>query len=336
MLKKIALALSAVGFSSLALAGHPGDAVVAPAGVNLIAPDSVGVWSVGLEALYMEPSNSEFQYAQISNGASPVTSLTNKTVDNEHDWGGTIDIAYMFPGNSRDVKLSYTHLDMDDSSNASTVGTTSTIENPFTGSTSYNAAKGSSDYDYNAVDLVFGQWIKIGERVDLHPFGGLRYAGLDQTDKGYYTVSTDAGSYADGKITSDWDGIGPRGGIDGVVHVGSGVSIVGTIAGSLLVGSTDSKFYSNVYTSSALSDGDYIKNSDDTHVIPELDARLGINYTYSFNPETALGVELGYQTVNYFNVSDKDFIDASTPNTINNSEDFGYHGPYLRLQLSMA
>jgi hypothetical protein len=333
MVKKIAFALAAIGISSAAFAGHPGDAVVAPTGVNLIAPDSVGVWTVGLEALYMEPTNSDFQYAQVNDNSLPTNTFHNKSTNSTHDWGGTIDVDYMFPGNSRDVKLSYTHLHMDDNSGSvSTVGTGSSLNEPFGVSPqNFDGARGSSDNDLDAVDLVFGQWIRIGERVDLHPFGGLRYASIDMNDKGTYSDSTDETNYGVGKIKSDFSGIGPRAGLDAAVHVGSGVSFVGTVGASLLIGSTDSKMSATEYTADVATDGYSLKNGEGTHVIPELDARLGVNYTYNFDPATALGVELGYQAVNYFDVADKDFIDAAVPNTVNNSEDFGYHGPYLRV-----
>lgn len=339
MVKKIAFALAAIGISSAAFAGSYKDQVVAPVGVNLIAPDSVGVWSIGLEALYMEPTNADFQYAQVNDGSTPTAHNKNKSVNGSHDWGGTIDVAYMFPGNSRDVKLSYTHLHMDDNSGStSTINNGNSISSPFSFG-NFNdpieTAKGRSDYDYDSIDLVFGQWIRIGERVDLHPFGGLRWSKIDESDKGtYFTNNTS--NYAEGKISSDFNGIGPRAGIDAAVHVGSGVSIVGTVGASLLVGSIDTKVTQSTFLGGEFDNGTTYKNDEDAHVIPELDARLGINYTYNFDPATALGVELGYQAVNYFDVSDKDFIDATTPNTINNSEDFGYHGPYLRVQLSMA
>lgn len=343
MVKKIAFALAAIGISSAAFAGHPGDAVIAPTGINLMAPDSVGVWSVGLEALYMTPTNSDFQYTSVVTTGVPTSTASNKSVNNSSDWGGTIDVAYMFPGNSRDVKLSYTHLDMDNSSTSNTYNTNaSTLVSPFgagvgAAANTIDGAKGSSDQNYNSVDLVFGQWVRIGDRLDLHPFGGLRYSSIDVDNKGSYTNSADATDYSYGKIKSDFSGIGPRAGLDAAVHVGSGISITGTVGASLLVGDIDAKVSNNVYTNSALVDGSYsIKNNDSTHVVPELDARLGVNYTYNFNPATALGVELGYQAVNYFDAVDTDFIDATTPNTVNNSEDFGYHGPYLRVQLSMA
>ena len=231
MVKKIAFALAAIGISSAAFAGHPGDAVVAPTGVNLIAPDSVGVWTVGLEALYMEPTNADFQYAQVDDNSTPTNTFKNKSTNPSHDWGGTIDVDYLFPGNSRDVKLSYTHLHMDNNDGSvSTVGTTNSLSEPFgIAPVNFDGAKGSSDNDLDAVDLVFGQWIRIGERVDLHPFGGLRYASIDMNDKGKYTDSTDLANYGVGKVKSDFSGIGPRAGLDATVHVGSGVSFVGTV-----------------------------------------------------------------------------------------------------------
>jgi hypothetical protein len=332
-IKKLVL-MSFLCLSYPAFAGHPSDAVVGPTGVNLIAPDSVGLWSVGLEALYMQPTNTEFKYTQSSNGSSPVITRRNQNVNNEYDWGGTIDLTYMFPGSSRDVKLAYTHLNMQDS-DYSTEPVGGNLVNPFNAQT-YDNAYGKSQYDYDAIDLVFGQWFTIGERISLHPVAGLRYASVDIKNNGNYTFNTSS-AYAIGKSTSDWDGIGPRVGIDGVVHVGSGVSFVGTLGSSLILGRVNSKLYSTTFNSATVvSTGFNVKNDEGTHVIPELDARLGINYTYSFNPATALGVELGYQTVNYFDVRDQDRHDPTGLNTISNSEDFGYHGPYLRVQLSMA
>jgi len=337
MFKKISIVLVSIGMSSAVFAGSYKDQVVAPVGVNLIAPDSVGVWSMGLEALYMAPTNADFQYASVSNNATPTTSFNNKSLDPEHDWGGTIDVAYLFPGQSRDVKLSYTRLHLDDS-HSTIISAPNVLSNPFNiGANDADDAVADSDYDYDAVDLVFGQWVRVGERVDLHPFGGLRWANIDMDDTGRYSGGTgDAITEGRGKVKSEFEGIGPRAGLDTAVHVGAGISIVGTVGASLLIGDINSKITTTNFFNETAINGNVYKNDENAHVIPELDARLGVNYTYHFNPGTALGVELGYQAVNYFDVADKDFIDATTPNTINNSEDFGYHGPYLRAQLSVA
>jgi len=333
MTKRITLALAMIGLSATAFAGGYKDQVAMPTGVNLIAPDSVGVWSFGIEGLYVEPANDQYQYE----GLNVDTTNTNfpynqnQSVSNDHDWGGTIDATYMFAGNSRDVKLSYTHIRWDNSSRTVLGANQSFADTGLNGEG--DIARGSQEHNYDSVDLVFGQWIRIGERVDLHPFGGLRYADIQTDDKGRYTdvSNTDENNFSTEQFKSDFEGIGPRFGIDTAVHLGSGFSIVGTMAGSLLIGDVDSKYQSfsdnvtNIY-----------KNGDGTRVIPELDARIGVDYMYAFTPTTSANIQLGYQVVNYFDVTDTDAIDAVNVNTINNSEDFGYHGPYLRLQVNLA
>lgn len=337
-MKRITLALVMAGLSASAFAGAPKDQVAMPSGINLIAPDSIGVWSFGVEALYMEPTNNDFQYAQTTDTVGANASSNNESTDREHHWGGTVDATYLFAGNSRDVKLSFTHIDFDSSDHTGVdAGDILTPAGGFISAFTNGTARASQDDDYNAVDLVFGQWIRIGDRVDLHPFGGLRYASIDtDAHASYFNVSTTTVPTADRyqKFTSDFDGIGPRGGIDTAVHLGDGFSIVGTVGASLLIGDVDSKYRAT--DSTGLVATNVFENDDRTSVIPELDARIGVDYMYAFTPTTSMNVQLGYQVVNYFDVSDLDAIDAVTPNTVNNTEDFGYHGPYLRLQVNLA
>lgn len=353
MTKKISLALAMLGLSAVAFAGAPGDQTVVPSGINLVAPDSVGVWSIGLEAMYVEPTSNEFTYAQTDSVpvAPAVGSYwSNRQVDNEWQWGGTVDLTYMFPGNSRDVKLSWTHLFDSTSSNHTYLAAGQTFFSPITLAANSDLAgayaKGSVKTQYNAVDLVFGQWIKIGDRLDLHPFGGLRWADVDTTYKQRFNspVGAAADDYVNsyGKMRSDFDGIGPRAGFDTAVHLGSGFSIVGTFAGSLLVGDINDKTTVTNYTGAAGAAGNITSyysvkpNHDNTRIVPELDARLGLDYMYAFTPSTSMNVQLGYQVVNYFDVTEGDFASAYNPNTTSSRENWGYQGPYLRLQLNLA
>ncbi len=116
MKTKITLALAMIGLSSVALAGAPGNNMVAPTGTPVIAPDSTGTWSFGLEALYME-SNTNFQYASTaSTEATGELEFNNESAANEWNWGGEVDVSYMFPGSSRDISASYTYLNQDNSS----------------------------------------------------------------------------------------------------------------------------------------------------------------------------------------------------------------------------
>ena len=337
MYKKISLALSLLTLSSQIFAGQVGDTVIAPTGVNLIAPDSQGVWSLGLELLSMTPNNVNFQYATVSNSSIPTGTTQNKSVDGSHSLGGTIDLSYVFPGNGRDIQIAYTRLHLTDNDNAvSTAGTSNTLNIPFSNLTVYDNASGSVDQDLDAFDLLFGQWIRIGSRVDLHPFAGLGYARIKLDDKANYTDNSNNANYSTGKIKSDFSGLGPRAGMDVAVHLTSGISFIGTAGASILIGNLDSKITGSNYLNAQYIDGYQYKNSNSTQTVPELDARLGVNYTYRFNPGTALGLEFGYQAVTYFDVMDTDYIDTLAVNTINNSQNFGYYGPYFRLQFSVV
>ena len=381
---RISVALAMLGLSAVAFAGMPGNQVVAPSGVNLIAPDSVGVWSVGLEAMYVQQTNNAFNYGQTN---APFTSFltrtqaiiptsdpnmprSNKNVGDNWEWGGTVDLTYLFPGSSRDVKLAWTHLFDNTDSSHTTIGNGQSFTPSFYHPLSLFAgeiindgsAYGSTETNYDAVDLVFGQWIKIGDRVDLHPFGGLRWAEVHTVDKGNYfqndtvsqagfmdAVAPTLSSDSYNKLDSNFNGIGPRAGFDTAVHLGAGFSIVGTFAGSLLVGDLNSNIkstshqYNPVTGALVTTLSDEVDGDDNgTSIVPELDARLGLDYMYAFTPTTSMNIQLGYQVVNYFDVTEADFQgDAGSsfgliPNTTSDRTNWGYQGPYLRLQLNIV
>lgn len=319
MLKKIFLGMVISGISISAFAGAPKDLIAMPTGVNLLAPDSAGTWALGVEALYVRASGSDLQYAINLNGSTPVQTIHDQTVNQTSHWGGTIDFDYLFPGSSRDLKFIYTHIEMPDSSYGSDF--------------LFNETKGHVRDNYNAGDILFGQWIRIGERVDLHPFAGLRYASIDMNGKVTNGISSIPFlSYFNAKLDNDFHGIGPRLGIDAVAHVGSDISIVSTVGASLLIGDLESKYVLTLPVVAATANE---KNDTVRQTVPEVDARLGIHDDYHINPGVVLGFELGCQAVNYFDVTQLNFLDTVVPNTTHKQENFAYYGPYLRLQLAV-
>lgn len=326
MLKRITFALGLIGISFSAVAGAPGNNMAIPSGTVLTAPDSDSGWSFGIEGMYVQPLDNNFQYVQVNNN--------NQSVGNSYQWGGAADITYHFDGNSRDVTLGYTHLDSSDSD--TTNAAVGEMSPPVFVVDDATYAKGEINNDYNVVDLTFGQQFLIGDRLVLHPFGGLRYADIDQDDKGIYSnpaIAGDEGSY---KLDSDFQGAGPRAGMDVRVLTGTGFSIVGTVGGSLLVGNTDSHL--NTYPSSLVGfSSTQINNDDATHLVPELDARVGLDYTpHKIFPAASMAFQVGYEVVHYFNVTNLNTWDTALVNSVNNDGNFAYQGPYLRLQLNVA
>jgi len=373
MIKQVSLALAALGLSMSAYAAYPSDEVmpVAPPMVNVTIPQQIGSWTIGIEALYEESNNSPFHYAasQITTTTATVSTVNRHTLstDMDNDWGGHIDIGYNFAGDGRYVKLGYTHLTSDDSKEegrdsgmilngigfgVAAAGVTPTVVTAINPSVvnfpnGWDSAEGKTKYEYDAVDLVFGQRFDFGQKVTLDAFGGLRYASVELKDSAeYHVASTTPGApgatneQAFLDMKSEFQGLGPRAGMNAQVRLGSGFSIVGTFAGSLLVGEFEEHSHreQDVITvatgaiANATITNDRLK--DETRVVPELDARIGVNYTASFTPDTAVGIELGYEVVNYFDVNGNSQV--SYADTASHKNDFGMQGPYLRLQVDVA
>lgn len=352
MKTKISMMLLALGLSGSAVyAAHMEETPMPMSNdVNVTAPEQSGIWSFGLMAVLMQPTNA-FTYADIESRYGIPNDLGNDTYPDNfqdvkpgyHGWFGA-DITYAFPGNGRDVTLAYEGLNGADSDHAAASETTEMYSTAY--QDSVNLATGRSKTIYNAGDLVFGQNLNVGERVSLHPFAGVRYAYIDVKNTAYYMGSPfDLGQRVDDTWESTFSGIGPRFGSDAAAKLGRGFSVRARLGLSALIGTSSPKF-DDLYTLPTEFSGTDtypIKQSPSTHVVPEIDGRLGVNYTYDFDSTTALGFEVGWQAIEYFNgismigvpVDEAPGNNDPSDYTIINSN-FGLQGPYARLQLDIA
>lgn len=360
MIKRVSLALVALGLSASAYAAHPVEEMLpaAPPVVAVTIPQQIGSWAIGVEALYQAAANGDYNYATTASAVTTVaptvifTEIDTKThsVDPSHGWGWEVDVAYLFPGNGNDVELSWKHLHTSESKHIFQDGNFLFGPSLFTPvifgfDGGWDEARGKSTNDYDHVDLVFGQKMDFAQKVTLRAFGGLRYARINQKDHGdYFAFEADGAGGVDTaavetRAKSDFQGLGPRAGIDAKVRLGGNFSIVGTFGGALVVGQRDQKasfdlalFDDSLNVLTAVEVDSKIRNQ--TIVVPELDARLGLNFAWAFNPDAALEVELGYEALNYFDVKNTSAV--SYLDTISHDNDFGIHGPYLRFQLNLA
>lgn len=360
IIKQVSLALVALGLSASAYAAHPVDEMLpaAPPVVCVTIPQQIGSWAIGVEALYQATANGDFNYATTAGSVTTVaptvilTEIDTKThaVKPNSGWGWEVDVAYLFPGNGNDVELSWKHLNTSESKRIFQNGNFVFGPSVFTPVVfgfdgGWDEAQGKTTNDYNHVDLVFGQKMDFAQKVTLRAFGGLRYASIDQKDRGNYFAFEDDGAGGVDTVDlftrakSDFQGIGPRAGMDAKVRLGGNFSLVGTFGGSLLVGQRDQKanfdlvlFDDSLNVLTEVDINSKIRN--ETRVVPELDARLGLNFAWAFNPDAALEVELGYEAINYFDVKNTSAV--SYVDTISHDNDFGIYGPYLRLQLNLA
>jgi Legionella pneumophila major outer membrane protein precursor len=158
------------------------------------------------------------------------------------------------------------------------------------------------------------------------------------------------------KLDNTFNGIGPRFGTDAQINLGQGFSIRGRLGLSALIGSRsiDNTVSLTTYNAdgTVLAEGApnvTLADDSETRVIPEIDGRLGLNYTHNFDSNMALGFELGWQATNYFNViadqPDLNPVFGSQGNNGNSgnpgthytdNSNFGIQGPYARIQLDVA
>jgi len=103
--KRLSLALLALGLSAPAFADS-----------TVLVPSQHGGFKVGIDALYLRPTNSDLNYA--TSFALPADFTAgferNAYVDPSYDWGFYAQIGYLFPCTGNDLTLGYTYLRSDE------------------------------------------------------------------------------------------------------------------------------------------------------------------------------------------------------------------------------
>jgi len=331
MKTNISLILLGLGLvsASAAYAGSVSEPMPVSNDINVTAPDQSGMWSFGATAVLMQPVSDSLRYFT----TDTANSTDFNTVDQAYHWWFGADVTYAFPGNGRDVTLAYEGLHGSDSDNATGPGSFDLASGVVTGDVVANA---KVDTRYDAADLVFGQKLDVGQRIRLHPFMGLRYAYIDVKNTVDYTLSDSTGALGalSAKQEGSFSGIGPRFGSDAQINLGQGFSVRGRLGLSALIGSSKPTLESTLTDVAAdtITPQSYNQEST-TRVVPEMDGRLGLNYTYDFDSNMAMGLEAGWQAVNYFNAVGQEATDGS--GNIDRAN-FALQGPYARLQLDIA
>ena len=326
-MKKLKLALMLLGLSSTA--AYAG-------GIDYQEPEESGVFMVGVEFHYAQPCDSDFLFAeQETADANNNVVAQNYGVDFDYDWVYHLDLGYAMPGDGPDFELGFTKLCI---ANRETKAQVSGSNFQRTTGATFNfgapngVAAGKTSYDYFDVDLLIGKEFVLQNRYHFHPFTGVRHAHVDATDKVAYTFNNSF--LGSGRIDNCFCGTGVRAGVDSAYEIANGFSLVARAAGSLLIGKHGWKYQTTnsglVENASSL----LAKSRDHTACVPQVDYRLGINYLYEFSAETSLGLELGWDAVHYFDVLDRS--NAMIVDTVGQATDWGFQGPYFRIQANLA
>ncbi len=168
---------------------------------------------------------------------------------------------------------------------------------------------------------------------------------------------------------SDFNGIGPRLGMTGEYHLGGGFGIIGCLSTSLLVGEVESRLRTRIdvepvlplagegtvgldlvteeTVTSLVASGDFspefielcFNHPDETRVVPNIDAKIGLDWTYQFCncSHSRLTIEAGYMVSHYFNAIDRlSVVEAITPEfRTRHTVDVDFDGPYIGVQVTL-
>jgi len=324
-IKRLSLALIALGLSAPAFADS-----------TVLVPSQHGGFKVGVDALYLRPTNSDLNYATVIEPNSSFTSgfQRNAYVDPSYDWGFYAQIGYLFPCTGNDLTLGYTYLRSDetDSVVAGTAGTIGVLPLAFVIDGPFGSAVGKSKFNLNVVDLDGGQRFTTGA-YDMRMFAGLRYANIDHHLQTLANPTSVDGISGNQEFKSQFRGLGPRIGVDGRYCLSSGFGVDANLSTALLVSHIDAH-YDGATTSDGTTTQFESKNGTENRLVPVLEAKLGVDYTYIMDCrcKSALAFEAGYQATNYFNAVDHArAVDSSGTEFAyqNTTSDIGFDGIYL-------
>ncbi|STX49946.1 outer membrane protein [Legionella busanensis] len=266
-------------------------------------------FDVGVHALYLRPALNGNTYYDNYLGYN----TNGKFLEKNDDWlwGFKLEVSYHF-GTGSDLNINWYHLN----DHITTRG--NTYISLVSGS-NLAFAYDDNTHKWDAVNAEFGQHTNFGIFKDVRFHAGLQYARLKTKEYGPVNIiSTETGSltpsYND--ETMKFEGLGPRVGMDLMYHFNEVFSVFGNIASSLLIGDASSLDVSANINPPL--------NSSTTTIVPELDTKLGLAYTYNL-PISKIIVDAGYMATNYFQA-------LSLPSNVIPSSSYGFHGPFFGLK----
>ena len=315
-LKKTTVAVLALA-SSTVFAGTMGP-VCTPG--NVTVPCEHTAWDIGGQALYLQTAFNQ-DYAYIP-AVITTTGEIDRDLSGQWNWGFQLEGSYHF-NTGNDININWYHLD------------TKTATTSFNLSPTVVESIGVSE-KWDAVNGELGQFVDFSANKKIRFHGGFQFArAKTNLNSLTETHSTDFANPV-ALFSSQFNGFGPRTGIDMNYVFGNGFGIYAKGATALLVGT--SKFSADVTNFNlgfARRPAEINLSGSRTAIVPEVEAKLGANYTYAM-AQGDLTLDVGYMWFNYFNAFDGageiEFTDRSANVTALSRSDFGASGPYIGLK----
>lgn len=314
-----------------------------------------------VSALFLRPSSNMLDFAVLSHSVpSFASNLEIQSLKLHYKPGFQMGAVYVFPNECADIQLNWWHLKT--SASRFVVSNRNQFISPLyrigAPAAIVREARGHTKFHYDVVNLdagLFACFCHEGNETrdwKLRFFTGLSAAELKQHLTSNFQGNVLQGNTPDFSFTSQnaskFSGLGPRFGIGGAHGLVDYLSVVGHMAGSLLVGNQHANTYYHAHSNALLPTGVFdnhhgIFSRKANQVVPGVDARLGLQFNLPACDAFSLSLEAGYQAATYLNA-----ITAYNPNAVvstiqtgslpaigmeKRQSHFSVDGPYLNFKL---
>ena len=280
-------------------------------------------WSFGGSALYLQPSIGNNALASETVSSERIPSNTNVFgVKPDYSWGFYLEGAFQ-PTSDSNLEINWYHLRSADNTSRYLNEPGDWIA-PFGLHTQQLLLSGNATFNnksqWDAVNLEYGWRFHFKNAYDLRLHGGGQYARITNFSSFYGLTNNGVVGFRTFNFNTSYNGFGPRVGAYMVYHFANGVGVYAKGAAAVLAGSNKYDANLNNY-----ANGNYAtKNTNVMTVVPEIDGKLGVEYSYLLN-RGVLVIDAGWLWVNYF--------DALTSPSIQPLQgNFGVQGVYFGLK----
>ena len=318
--KKTAIALFLIS-NTVVYAGSMGPVCN---GVNSTVPCESKGWSVAGKALYLKASANTSANFVVAEPPEYNPQLM-------YHWGFELEAAYKF-NTGNDLNLNWYHMkgsrDMNFGPSPShyiQLGSDKVSQSGISGTS-------QSQGQWDAANIEVGQHVNYGENKSIRFHGGAQFAHLyneiDLANQVSLTSNANGNQIYSRTVNSNrsFNGFGPRVGADLSYTLPSGFGLYANAATTLLAGTTSIKdSFQGGLGNNKTGISDYVSSSL-TVVVPEIDAKLGVNYTHKL-AQGDLAFDAGWFWTDYLSV-----LNASTPGSGGLRYDVGLQGLYFGMK----
>lgn len=307
-------------------------------------------------ALFLKPMSSSLHYAaEALPLPAPTPNWKISEIHPDYHFAFDVGITGALHCTNTNVMLNWEHFHSRDSA-SKTVHTQNMVGPFFTigpDASPYNEAHGHVHFRFEEINLDYGILVNFGDRAKTNLFAGVSYAYIKQTLTSKYSSPGDTYTRSI-RTPSRFSGVGPQVGLNFSYRIVEGFHLAGNAMASLFVGSMKNH---TIYESVSPLLGPLgitppnrqkTKTARKTQVVPGLEGKLGLAYSYSFLKHYMVSIEAGYEAQIYFNAIQATDMGSEVPlNTVQaptvgvyartfqeNLSNFALAGPYATVNLA--